>query len=822
MASSTIGSLLVALGLDTAQFEAGANKSKSIARGLSKDIESSFKSAKVAVEGLVAAFAIGALTEQIKQSLQYAAAIGETASTLGVTTKQLQEFRFAAGQVGVSQEALQGGLQRLAISIGKSKLGSEAQTKAFEALAKASHSTVAELRSGNTGEVFGKIADALKNVTDHSQRAAAEVALFGKTGAQLDSLLSGGSARLNALGEAAHQLGVVLSEDQIANAEVTAHKLEALKTVLEANIASTVTANANSILSLAQALSTLTNQIIHFFSANPQLALAIVGGLAGSRLGVAGAVIGAAGGAFLGNRVAENAADQNPDLHFRIKELQKARDEVNARRAAAADSGALISFRHGSGSGGTVDSALAEFKKQKALLDQATAAALAPKGGPVGGVNIDPFLAGKGPKGPKGRKPPADRSDELLAQMDKEILQADQNILQAKLALSGSAEEHLQIAVQLVNLEKTVKEKAIDEELAKAQREKAEGKITAAALAEAEAKGRILKAAAEEEAAIKLRVIVEHELEQHDHDLVALSVQQLQFHQDALRTADQLATTQEDHRRIQLSILDAEIEQQRLQLESNKRDAIRNGAKQEEIDLIQKSIDNLENQRAQGAAVIRNNTKGPLETYISSIPHTAAEINQALQTIEVDGLDSLISKITETEDAFKHLGQTFLQTGEQIALELVKLYIKMLLFRAVSAPSGFAGSIPSPNTSGLAPVNLGIGGPGTLSTGAVTLPGLAGGGSFMVGGRGGTDMNVLSINGVPRARVGNMERVSVGNDNIGAGMPPPVQIVTNIDATGADPAELSRVRGAVEQMNAELPYRVVQAWYDAASRNVIR
>jgi hypothetical protein len=80
MASSTIGSLRVALGLDTAQFEAGANKSKSIARGLSRDIESSFKSAKVAVEGLVAAFAIGALTEQIKQSLQYAAAIGETAA----------------------------------------------------------------------------------------------------------------------------------------------------------------------------------------------------------------------------------------------------------------------------------------------------------------------------------------------------------------------------------------------------------------------------------------------------------------------------------------------------------------------------------------------------------------------------------------------------------------------------------------------------------------------------------------------------------------------------------------------------------------------
>jgi hypothetical protein len=518
--------------------------------------------------------------------------------------------------------------------------------------------------------------------------------------------------------------------------------------------------------------------------------------------------------------VAQNADDQNSDLRFRIKALKDARDEVNARRADTTNIGGIISIRHGSGKGGTVESAVAEFKRQKALLDQAVAAANAPKTSPVG-VNIDPFLAPAG-RHPRAKKEPADRSDELLAQLDKEILQADQNILQAKLALSGSAEEHLQIAVQLVNLEKTIKEKAIDEEIAKAQREKAEGKITAAALAEAEIKGRVLKAAAEEEASIKLRVIIEEQLAQHEHDLFALAQQDIKFRVDALQAADQLATTADDHRRIQLQILAAEQEQLRQQLEQNKLDLIRNHGTQEQIDLIQKQIDNIPTETAQKASLILNNTRGPLETYISSIPHTAAEINQALQSIEVDGLDSLISKITETEDAFKHLGQTFLQTGEQIALDLVKLYIKMLLFRAVSALSGFAGSIPSPNTSGLAPVSLGIGGPGTLSTGAVTLPGFAGGGSFMVGGRGGTDMNVLSINGVPRARVGNMERVSVGNDNIGAGMPPPVQIVTNIDATGADPAELSRVRGAVEQMNAELPYRVVQAWYDAASRNVIR
>lgn len=52
-------------------------------------------------------------------------------------------------------------------------------------------------------------------------------------------------------------------------------------------------------------------------------------------------------------------------------------------------------------------------------------------------------------------------------------------------------------------------------------------------------------------------------------------------------------------------------------------------------------------------------------------------------------------------------------------------------------------------------------------------PGLAGGGSFMVGGNGGIDRNVLSINGQPRVRVSGNERVTVtppGNDNRGGGL----------------------------------------------------
>jgi hypothetical protein len=106
MASSLIGALRVSLGLDTAQFESGAKKASSIAKREAGTMETSFKSARTAVEGLFAAFAIGALTEQIKKSLDYAGSIAEVAKTLGVTTTQLQQFRFAASQTGVTASQL--------------------------------------------------------------------------------------------------------------------------------------------------------------------------------------------------------------------------------------------------------------------------------------------------------------------------------------------------------------------------------------------------------------------------------------------------------------------------------------------------------------------------------------------------------------------------------------------------------------------------------------------------------------------------------------------------------------------------------------------
>lgn len=74
---------------------------------------------------------------------------------------------------------------------------------------------------------------------------------------------------------------------------------------------------------------------------------------------------------------------------------------------------------------------------------------------------------------------------------------------------------------------------------------------------------------------------------------------------------------------------------------------------------------------------------------------------------------------------------------------------------------------------------------GFFNTG--TLPGFANGGSFMVGGLGGIDNNILSVNGVPRARVSSGERINISNNdpstqNTGGG----VTIMMNINTPDAD------------------------------------
>jgi hypothetical protein len=600
--------------------------------------------------------------------------------------------RYAATQTGVSQEILELGLKKLTVSIGNAEAGSQKAVKAFKAIGL----SVDDLRGKNTGDTFLKVADAVSKYSDRASRAAIETALMSRNGLALDNALSGGSARLNALAEAANRLGIVLSTEQIQSAEETAHKLEAVKMVLEAQIAGTVAENAGAILSLSSALASLTGSIARFLGSNPQLALSIIGALLGGRVGgLPGMILGGAGGFALGGQVAQVAADSNPDLKFRMDQVRKAKAALATARATGGTVGAPAMSVNGmqtfGGGGISNDAAVRSAKKhldeETSRLNQAVAQSAARRQPTPASPTLPQFLAPKG--GGHEKKAPADRSDELLAQLEKEQIQAEQSILQAKLSLAGSNEERLQISVQLVAIEKAVQDKAVDEELAKAARDLADHKITKAAYEEAVVAGNKLKAAHATEAQLKLQAIVEEQLTRTEQANFEMSEQTLKWRSDALHLADEMATTAADHRRIQLQILDSEIAQRKLELEHEKDLAKRNGATTEEIKAIQDKIDHLPIERAQGATSINNNTMSPLEQWRHDVPRTAAEINQALQSIEVEGLDGLTDAITGIITGTEKMKDAFHQLAASILADLLKMTIKMMIFKALEAVMGW-------------------------------------------------------------------------------------------------------------------------------------
>lgn len=95
-------------------------------------------------------------------------------------------------------------------------------------------------------------------------------------------------------------------------------------------------------------------------------------------------------------------------------------------------------------------------------------------------------------------------------------------------------------------------------------------------------------------------------------------------------------------------------------------------------------------------------------------------------------------------------------------LDEVFVALERVLATQMGGSSGGIGGIIASALGGA------IGG-GTTDVGWNSVTGMAGGGSFKIGGRGGTDRNVMGINGVAVARVSAGERVTVSNDNEGRG-----------------------------------------------------
>lgn len=209
-----------------------------------------------AMGAAVAAVGIGQIAGLAMKSLDYAASLGEISQQVGVTVEQLQVYRYAATQVNLTQEEMEKGLQKLTVALGKAQLGSRAEGEAFKALSEVIGKDIVG-SARNAGDALPLIAEAMSRIQDPTKRAAAEVAIFGRTGQKLDPLLTQGAAGMKRYEAAAKSLGIVISTELSDKADKASDRIAELNMQLEANISRVVADNADAIMGLVNALISL-------------------------------------------------------------------------------------------------------------------------------------------------------------------------------------------------------------------------------------------------------------------------------------------------------------------------------------------------------------------------------------------------------------------------------------------------------------------------------------------------------------------------------------------------------------------------------------
>ena len=174
-----------------------------------------------------------AIGEVATRSTEWADDLETLSSQIGVSTTTLQEWAYASDFVDVSVETLQGSMTKLVRSMSEAQNGSTSAQAAFDSLGVSYQNIDGHLKS--TEQVFYEVIDALGGIENVAERDAISMAIFGRSAQDLNTLIEAGSGSLQAYGQEAQQLGIIMSEDQIQALSSMQNSFDKLNNVMNAS-----------------------------------------------------------------------------------------------------------------------------------------------------------------------------------------------------------------------------------------------------------------------------------------------------------------------------------------------------------------------------------------------------------------------------------------------------------------------------------------------------------------------------------------------------------------------------------------------------------
>lgn len=224
--AGSLGSLVVSLTAETAQFTAALDKASYTAEKNFKNI-SSF--AKTAAGSIAALYGASSIVGFVKDQIDAADAAGKMAQKVGLSVEELSKLQYAAKLADVDTQQLQTGLVKLSKGMVEAANGTGQARNALSAMGISVKNTDGSLKSSST--VLGEVADKFATYGDSANKTALAVQLFGKSGAELIPLLNAGSAGIKESADELERFGGVISQKAAAEAEKFNDNLTRLSTV---------------------------------------------------------------------------------------------------------------------------------------------------------------------------------------------------------------------------------------------------------------------------------------------------------------------------------------------------------------------------------------------------------------------------------------------------------------------------------------------------------------------------------------------------------------------------------------------------------------
>jgi hypothetical protein len=235
----------------------------------------------------------GSLTLAVKGWMAYGDELAKASDRTGISVESLARLKHAADQSGIGLGTVESALKRMSRAVDEARQGTGTYVEAFQRLG----ITMDMFEGKNPEEQFLILADALYRMEDHTTKAALAQELFGRGGLELLPMLKDGASGIQALGEEAERLGLVMDEETARSAEALTDAFARLSKAVGAIMWSIGGALGPTLEKVAAWLEKVVTRVVEWVRNNEGLVSGVtlvVAGI-GALLTVLGPIVGALG-----------------------------------------------------------------------------------------------------------------------------------------------------------------------------------------------------------------------------------------------------------------------------------------------------------------------------------------------------------------------------------------------------------------------------------------------------------------------------------------------------------------------------------------------